>query len=152
MTKEKEETNTVGRPSKYKPEMCDKVIELMTDGASKYEVCAELEICFDTISEWCNPEGEYFKRDFSDSVKKGLDLSRAWWEKQGRTNLKDKDFSYTGWYMNMKNRFGWADKQVVENNNNNLNTDTKDLKLTDEDKEKFSNIIISSLKKGETIN
>ena len=104
----------VGRPSKYKKEMCKIAEDLMAEGASKYEVCAELNICFDTISEWCNPEGLYFKQDFSDSIKRGLQLSRAWWEKAGRVNLKDKDFSYTGWYMNMKNRFKWADRQETD--------------------------------------
>ena len=103
-----------GRPTKYKPEMCETVVSLMSQGASKYEVCAELNICFDTISEWCDPKSAYFKPDFSDSVKKGLQLSRAWWEKSGRLNLENRDFSYTGWYMNMKNRFGWADKQEVD--------------------------------------
>lgn len=103
-----------GRPSKYKPSMCKVVVDLMSEGASKCEVCAELDVCVDTIAEWCDEKGRYFKPEFSLAVKKGLKLSQAWWERSGRKNLENKDFSYTGWYMNMKNRFGWTDKATVD--------------------------------------
>jgi|DEB0MinimDraft_6_1074348.scaffolds.fasta_scaffold85733_3 transposase len=97
-----------GRPTKYEPEMCDVVLELMKDGASKYEVAAELDIHIDTLCEWQKPE---VNPEFSEAIKRGEALSRAWWERKGRKNLENKDFSYTGWYMNMKNRHGWSDKQ-----------------------------------------
>jgi len=103
----------VGRPSKYKPEMCDQAIELMREGASLVEVAAEIGVCRETIWDWTSEDSERFIEEFSNTIKKGIRLSEAWWERKGRTSLENKDFSYTGWYMNMKNRFGWRDKQEV---------------------------------------
>jgi hypothetical protein len=97
-----------GRPTKYKEEMCDIVVEMMREGASKCEVCAELDISEETMNQWFK-DGKH--PEFTEAIKRGVQLSKAWWEKKGRTSLSDKEFSYTGWYMNMKNRFGWADKQ-----------------------------------------
>ncbi len=108
-TDKRPSNNPDGRPSKYEPEMCDQVIELMKEGASLVEVAAEIGICEDTLHEWKKTNAE-----FSESIKKGVQLSAAWWERKGRTNLENKDFSYTGWYMNMKNRFGWRDKHDHE--------------------------------------
>jgi hypothetical protein len=95
----------VGRPTKYKPEMCDQVIEMMAEGASKTEVAACLGINRETLNRWSKEIDE-----FSNAVKNGELLSQAWWEKEGRVSLRDKDFNATLWYMNMKNRHGWTDK------------------------------------------
>ena len=103
----------MGRPTKYKPEMCETVIELMKEGASQYEVLATLGISEDTFYRW-KKENE----EFSESIKRGSQLSQAWWEKEGRISLDDRQFNSTLWYMNMKNRFKWADKQEVKNEGN----------------------------------
>lgn len=109
----------MGAPTKYTPKMCGKVIKIMKEGASLVEVAADLEISRETIYDWCNPESERFNVKFSDTIKKGVSLSEAWWERNGRENLQNRDFNYTGWYMNMKNRFDWADK--TESKNETLN-------------------------------
>jgi len=102
-------SNKIGRPTKYKSEMCDVVIELMREGASQDEVIGHLDISRETFYRWKEEN-----KDFSDSIKRGVRLSQAWWEREGRTSLRDSKFNYTGWYMNMKNRFKWADKQEVK--------------------------------------
>jgi hypothetical protein len=50
-------------------------------------------------------------KEFRDTLKDNLEFSEGWWMNQGRINLYNKDFNSTLFYMNMKNRFGWSDKQ-----------------------------------------
>lgn len=84
------------------------IIALASDGASIVELSVELGINRSTFYELS-------KRDkhFSNTIKRCKELSEQWWEKEGRTNLKNRDFNYVGWYMNMKNRFGWRDRHDV---------------------------------------
>jgi hypothetical protein len=102
-----------GRPTDYREEYCQLAINLMSEGASITEVAAECGVWKSTIYEWIGKHPE-----FSDSIKKGMELCEAWWEKQGRANLNSKEFQAALWYMNMKNRFKWADKQQIEHSGN----------------------------------
>lgn len=97
-----------GRPTKYRKEFCDRVPELMADGASIEEVAADLGVSKVTLYSWAEKHSA-----FLNAIKKGEELSKAWWLKQGRINLVNRDFQYGGWFMNMKNRHGWADKKEV---------------------------------------
>lgn len=107
-------TTKLGRPTKYREEMLPIIIELMSVGASLLEVAGALDIDDETIQDWKDPNSPRYNEAFSVTIKKGINLSEIWWQRKGRTSLENKDFSYVGWYMNMKNRFGWKDKQEVE--------------------------------------
>ncbi len=98
-----------GRPTKYKKEFCDTVLELMREGKSIVNCCAELDISRETFYSWMEKH-----KEFHDTVKRGMELSEHWWQEKARENLDSNQFNSTLWYMNMKNRFKWTDKQEVE--------------------------------------
>ena len=87
------------------------VLALYKDGGSDVEVKALIyewrgSFSNDLWNRWIKEDEQ-----FSQTIKIGKIMSEAWWSKSGRKNLENKDFSYTGWYMNMKNRFKWTDRQ-----------------------------------------
>ena len=92
-----------------------RMINLSKDGASIIELAVMLDICRKTFYNLSERN-----KDFLHTVNKCKDLSEVWWLKSGRKNLENKDFSYTGWYMNMKNRFNWRDKQDVTSNDQEI--------------------------------
>jgi len=110
--------NNGGRPKIEVSSLWDNwyndILDLYSEGASDVEIRALIiDKCgfgsYPLWDRWLNEDGE-----FSEVIKHGRMLANAWWERSGRKNLKDKDFNYTGWYMNMKNRFGWKDKNELD--------------------------------------
>lgn len=89
----------------------ENAIELGKVGASDVEIRMEAlgEICHETWTRLLNED-----QIFSETIKKAHDYCKLWWEREGRIALRDKEFSPTLWYMNMKNRFGWRDKTENE--------------------------------------
>lgn len=106
----------------------DEVLLMYSEGASDVEVKAYI---YSSIGSFSNDLWDRWlieEPEFSETIKRGRVISEAWWSRTGRTNLKNKDFSFTGWYMNMKNRFGWTDR--VENKTD-ITTNGKDFNIND---------------------
>jgi hypothetical protein len=121
-----------GRPTLYKEEYCEKVIELLKQGAAMEEIALEIEVNVDTLYEWMKVHPI-----FSDSIKEGRGYSKGWWLKKGRVNIDNKDFNSTLWYMNMKNRFHWSDKHEVTTSDSDDKMSAEDKKKIEEIKDKY---------------
>lgn len=107
---DKPEGYVFGRPTKYKPEMCQTVIDMMAEGCCIAEVCAKLLITQDTFHRWVKS-----KKDFSESYGIGRQLSEGWWSKLGRGGAMGQvPINSPTWIFNMKNRFNWKDKTTTE--------------------------------------
>lgn len=102
-----------GRPSKYDPAFCERVIALGLEGKTLAEMAADLQIDRSTVKDWCETIPE-----FSRAVKQGLENAQAWWENNGRiaTFGGFEGFNATSYIFQMKNRFraDWRDKSEVE--------------------------------------
>lgn len=109
----------VGRPSLYKPEMCEQATELMKSGLALEELPLHLKVSLRSINEWREVHPE-----FAQAIKDGIDYSQSWWMGEGRENIRNKEFNATLWYMNMKNRFGWKDKTE---NHSTVSVEVKDI-------------------------
>lgn len=90
-----------GRPSLYKPEYCDRVIELGREGMSVVEMAAEIGVSRSTLEEsW--PEAH---EEFSEAFARARELSQAWWERQGRIGLTAERFNAQVYSRSMAARF-----------------------------------------------
>jgi hypothetical protein len=65
-----------GRPTKYKPEYCQMVIEHMKAGNSFWSFAATIGVSIESLSEWCQVHPE-----FSEAKKQGKAIELALWEK-----------------------------------------------------------------------
>ena len=100
-----------GRPSKYKPEYCEQLIEHCKQGLSFEAFAGSIPVHKDTIYEWAKKYPE-----FDEAKRTGAALSLLFWEKLGVAGAVGKvpGFNPTTWIFNMKNRFGWRDRQELE--------------------------------------
>lgn len=102
-----------GRPTKYQPEFCDTVRQVMSEGLSKEAAAGAIGVSIQTIYTWMQEHPE-----FLEAIKDGEAKSMAVWEKIGLDGASGRisNFSASAYIFNMKNRFrkyGWNDTQTI---------------------------------------
>ena len=99
-----------GRPSKYKPEYCDRVIQLGAEGMSQVQIAVELGVGRTTMLSWCDQHSE-----FKEALSFAKDLEQAFWEQIGKDALYADKFQYGVWKKSMESRFkqDYTERQEV---------------------------------------
>lgn len=104
-----------GRPTKYKPEYCEAVIEVGKRGGSVVEMAVECDVDKRTLYEWNNTIQE-----FSHAFTHARNQSQIWWEQLGQRCMVMKQgagtFSQAAWSRSMAARFpeDWRESKHTE--------------------------------------
>lgn len=98
------------RPTKYKPEYCDQIIEFMTNGAAIVEFAAYIGVEEKTIYNWADQHPEFLQ-----SKNMAMAKCQAWWARLGRDSIMNEyqgnNLNTSNWIFNMKARFRWTDQE-----------------------------------------
>lgn len=92
----------VGRPTDYRPEYCERIVELAYDqGMGAAELAYELRISRQTWHDWQAAHAQ-----FLEAVTHARWAAQAWWERKGRAGINEgKTFNALAWKFQMLNRF-----------------------------------------------
>lgn len=104
-----------GRPTAYRPEFCERVVELAGDGRGRAEIAFEIGVDRLTLRTWESQHPE-----FLNAMSRAYDAALAWWEEQGRKGIwehhKGKRLNANAYRLQMLNRFkaDWRDKSELD--------------------------------------
>jgi transposase-like protein len=113
-----------GRPPDYRPEFCERIIELGKLGYSQARMAADLDIAKATINLWASKYPE-----FMNALTRARTHSQAWWEREAHGGLKNREFNAAIWDKSVKSMFreDYTDRTV----NEMVGKDGEELKLSD---------------------
>ena len=109
---------TTGRPTKYRKEFCEKLIEHMSKGLSYESFAGQIDVDRSQLYIW-----EKKHNEFHDAKKRAVEKCLLHWEKigyagmlgseisMGDRKINMKNFQTSMWIFQMKNRFKWTDRQ-----------------------------------------
>ena len=112
MSKDRIVKSAAGRPTTYKDEYCQGVIDFMAKGYSFEAFAGSIDTHKDTLYEWCKVHPK-----FSDAKRLGFAKAQIFWEEIGLRGMWTEEGGpklNTGNYIfQMKNRFKWTDRVEV---------------------------------------
>lgn len=96
-----------GRPTKYDPAYCDRVIELGKEGKSQIQIACALNVDRTTMLGWARDHEE-----FQTALTRAKEYEQDWWEGVGQQALFADKFNSAVWSKSMSARFrhDYADK------------------------------------------
>ena len=94
----------VGRPSKYKPEYCERVIELGKLGKSIEQIACELDVGTKTLYNWQDENPEFLH-----ALGLAKEFEQNWWETIAQTHMIEEQgaakLNASIWSRSMAARF-----------------------------------------------
>ena len=102
--------NKGGRPTDYRPEYCEQLIEHMAQGFSYQSFAGVIRKGVKTLYRWEEAHPEWLEaKEIAEAA------SRKWWDERGLDAVRGlcEGFNATVWVFTYKNRFGWRDKQEL---------------------------------------
>lgn len=102
-----------GRPTAYKPEYCEQLINHMANGLSFESFAGLLGVSNKTLYNWTK-----LSEEFLQAKEIGFEKSRLFWEKLGVAGAAGRvqNFNASAFIFNMKNRFKtqWRDRHELD--------------------------------------
>lgn len=100
-----------GRPTDYKAEYCERVIELGKLGYSHAMIASELGVARNTLYNWQNEIPEFLS-----AITHARDEAQAWFERKGMIGLDAQGFNASLWAKQVSCRFpdDYTDKSKQE--------------------------------------
>lgn len=108
-----------GRPSKYTPDIADKVYQLMAEGKTNIDICSELSIPESTFYRWRKDH-----KDLQEAYERGLPKCQQKWEEMGKAIMLGQipKANATVYMAFMNNKFnGWARDKVEDKGSTTIN-------------------------------
>lgn len=109
-TVEEEVKRPRGRPTSYRPEYCERVIEMGEEGKSITQMAATLGFDKATLLDWraAHP-------DFATALTRATALAQKWWEDRGQSGLGDRNFNAALWMKIVASRYrdDYADRKEI---------------------------------------
>lgn len=101
----------VGRPTDYRDEYCEQVVEWGRQGKSRVWMATRIGVISETLSNWAKEHPEFFA-----ALTLAKELEQAHWEDLGQENIKESGFSASTWSRSMAARFPrhWAEKKQID--------------------------------------
>lgn len=99
----------MGRPSKYHDKIPELFIQAMKNGDTIVEFCASQDISKQTFHVWRHKEPL-----LNDAYTRGLEFAEAYWLAFLKQKLSDNKANAPLIKFYFQNRFGWTDKQSVD--------------------------------------